>query len=116
MITLEIPVATPSLNPMLGQFWAKRVKQRRQWRWLVRAARLEAKFFPLAPLSRARVTIVRHGRRVLDKDNLYGGTKLLTDSLVSEGLLADDSPAHIELTVEQQVTKSPRTVVRIEAL
>jgi len=116
MIELTIPQATPSLNPMLGQFWANRVKQRRQWQWLVRAARLEAKVFLSAPLPRAKVIITRHGRRVLDQDNLYGGTKMLTDSLVREGLLADDSPDHIELTVQQQVTKSPRTVVRIEAL
>lgn len=116
MIELEINEATPSLNPLLGQFWAKRHKDRKRWRWLVRAARLAADAFPTAPLQKARITIVRHGRRQLDTDNLYGGTKLLVDSLVREGFVIDDSPDHIELIVTQKLTKTPKTTIRIEAL
>lgn len=115
MIELTIPEPTPSLNPLLRQFWAHRVKDQKRWRWLVRAARLNANYHPKEPLQQARVTITRHGKRILDKDNLYGGVKGLVDLLVKEKILAGDTPFHVELTVEQKVTKNPRTVVRIEA-
>lgn len=116
MIELTIPEATPSLNRMLGIHWAKKARMRKRWGWLVRAARLEAKVHLDTPLPRAKVTVTRHGRRICDPDNLIGGTKMLTDSLVKEGILENDTPVHIELVVNQQKTTSPRTVVRIEAL
>lgn len=116
MIQLQIPEATPSLNRVLHPDWRKKIQARKHWRWLVRAARLEAKVFPDKPLPRARVTIVRHGRRICDTDNLIGGTKMLVDSLKHEGLIEDDTPAHVELIVRQQLTKAPHTVVTIEAL
>lgn len=114
MIILEISEPTPSLNRMLGEHWAKKVEQRRRWRWLVRAAMLQAKFFPLVPLPRARITITRYGRRMCDPDNLIGGTKMLTDSLVREGILANDTPDRLELIVRQEITKIPHTTVLIE--
>jgi Holliday junction resolvase RusA-like endonuclease len=119
VIELTIAKATPSLNAMLGQFWHKRTKQKKEWRWLVRAAKLEAKVFLEAPLPRARVTTTRHGRRICDTDNLYGGQKMLSDCLVREGILEDDTPAHIELVAKQIVvrtTKETKTLVQIEAI
>lgn len=116
MIILEIPEATPSLNRMLGEHWAKKSAKRKHWAWLVRAARLEAREFPAEPMQRARLTITRHGRRICDRDNLIGGTKILTDCLVREGFFVDDSPAHLETIVNQALTKNPRTTVWIEAL
>jgi len=116
VIELRIPKATPSLNAMLGQFWHKRTKQKKEWRWLVRAARLEAKVFLDAPLAKARVTITRHGRRICDTDNLYGGQKMLIDCLVREGILANDTPEHVELLVKQKLTNSPHTIVQIERI
>jgi hypothetical protein len=118
MIELTIPEPTPSLNPMLRQFWSLRHKDQKRWRWLVRAARLEAKYHPVAPIQKARVTITRHGKRILDKDNLYGGVKGLVDLLVKEGIIAGDTPDHIELVTRQQVVKKPdlpKTVVCVEA-
>lgn len=114
MITLTIPESTPSLNRTLHADWRKKIQMRKHWRWLVRAARLEAKVFPVAPYPKAKVTIVRHGRRICDTDNLYGGTKMLTDSLKHEGIIEDDSPAHVELVVKQQISKVPHTVVTVE--
>lgn len=116
MIELTIPEPTPSLNPMLRQFWVKRTKEQKRWRWLVRAARLEAKYHPTAPIEKARVTVTRHGRRILDTDNLYGGVKGLVDLLVKEGILANDTPDHVELVMRQQKTQTPKTVVQIEAV
>lgn len=116
MITLTIPEATPSLNRCLGIHWAKKMRLRKRWGWLVRTARLNAKVFPVEPLPKARVTITRHGRRICDYDNLIGGTKMLTDSLVKEGILENDTPDHVELVVRQEITKTPHTIVTIEGL
>lgn len=116
MIELTIPEPTPSLNPMLRQFWSKRHKDQKRWRWLVRAARLNANYHPTQPLQKARVTVTRHGKRILDTDNLYGGVKGLVDLLVKEGILANDTPEHVELVTKQQKTKAPKTVVQIEAI
>jgi Holliday junction resolvase RusA-like endonuclease len=116
MIELTIPEAYAPLNRMLGETWSKRIQTRRRWAWLVRQAKLAARVFPEAPIARARVTIVRHGRRICDPDNLIGGAKGTIDCLVREGILANDTPAHVELIITQQVTKSPKTVVTIEAL
>lgn len=116
MITLEIPEAYTPLNRMLGETWSKRIKTRRRWAWLVKAARLEAKVFVETPFPRARVTITRHGRRICDPDNLIGGAKGTIDCLVREGIIADDTPDHIELIVRQQLTKTPHTIVQIEAV
>jgi len=116
MIELTIPEPTPSLNPMLRQFWSKRHKDQKRWRWLVRAARLEANYYPAAPIQRARVTVTRHGKRILDTDNLYGGVKGLVDLLVKEGILVNDTPDHVELVMLQTRTKQPKTTVQIETL
>jgi len=116
MIELTIPEATPSLNRMLGHHWKNKHDLRKHWGWLVRAARLNAKIYPKAPLPKAKVTITRHGRRICDTDNLIGGQKILIDSLVKEGILENDTPDHVELIVKQIVTKTPHTVVQIEQI
>lgn len=51
--------------------------------------------------SRTRVRIVSRRRRLLDPDNLAGGSKYLIDGLRYAGLLKDDSPDYISLIVEQ---------------
>jgi len=116
VITLTIPEAFRPLNRMLGETWSKRISTRRRWAWLVRAAKLEAKAFVAKPYPRARVTITRHGRKICDPDNLIGGAKGTIDCLVREGIVEDDTPAHIELIVRQLVTKTPHTTVTIEPL
>lgn len=116
MIELTIPEATPSLNRLFGLHWAKRMETRRRWQWLVRAARLKAQVHLAEPLPRAKVTVTRHGRRICDPDNCIAGTKYLTDSLVKEGILENDTPAHVDLVVKQVLTKTPHTIVRIESI
>lgn len=114
MIVLDIPESTPSLNKSMGMQWAKKHRMRARWQWLVRAARLEAKQFPAAPLARARLTIERWGPRILDHDNFVGGAKFLQDSLVKEGFLVDDRPECIGQPQYFQHVGPRRTVVRIE--
>ena len=52
-------------------------------------------------------------KRLLDKDNLYGGTKPLIDSLVRFGLLIDDNPDMCDLRVNQKKSKNPRTIITL---
>lgn len=117
MIVLTIPKPTPSLNVLLRGHWAKNRKLRKEWGWLVRQARLRSSIHMPPKWTRARITIERYGARILDADNFRGGTKFLTDSLVAEEIIADDSPAVIgEPTLRQFVEgKRRETIVRIEA-
>jgi Holliday junction resolvase RusA-like endonuclease len=52
----------------------------------------------------------------MDYDNLVASCKCVLDALVDWELIADDSPDHIELTVRQEVAKTPRTDVLIEKI
>lgn len=118
IIVLEIDEATPSLNRMLGRHWSHRSRLRDRWAWLVRRARLRAHIPAEAPFARARLTFERTGGRICDAENALAGTKYVTDQLVREGLIANDSPAHIGTpTLIQHVHPTLRqTVVRIEAM
>lgn len=117
MIVLEIDEPTPSVNYMLGYHWSKKLRFRKRWGWLVKAAMLRAKVHQPPKLSRARLTIERYGSRILDSDNFRAGTKWLQDSLVSEGIIVDDTPAVIgEPILIQHAGKVRKTVVRIEAV
>ena len=113
MITLDLPMAVHSLNAMAKMHWAKRNRIRGQWQWLVRAAVLNAKI-RVKRFDPAKVTIERFGPRKLDDDNFRGGAKQLMDSLVAEGFLADDSPEHLVAQYIQHISKTARTIVRIE--
>jgi len=70
---------------------------------------------PLTPPEHVRLKIERYGARLLDFDNFVSGTKPLTDSLVAEGFILDDSPAHLTAEYHQHIGKPHRTVVRIES-
>lgn len=117
VIVLTIDEPTPSLNAVWnGAHWARKVKTRNRWHWLVRAGLSNARFFERPQFPRARVTIERYGPRVLDADNCRAGTKFLMDGLVKHGVLLDDKPAVIgEPQIHQIVSKTERkTIVRIE--
>ncbi len=46
---------------------------------------------PLTPLRKAKISITRYSHRMLDYDGLVGSMKPVVDSLVSCGVLSDDS-------------------------
>lgn len=118
MIVLTIDEPTPSLNRLLGVHWAKKGRIRKHWAWLVKAARLHAKAYESPRWPRARLTIERYGPQLIDHENFAAGTKFLTDSLVQEGFILDDSPKVIgQPTFTQIVSKTERkTIVRIEGI
>jgi len=119
MITLTIPEASPSLNELKGKHWSHHYRLRKHWSMLVLVAKSEAHIPFGDAADKVQVRIIREGRRLLDFDNLVGGTKILTDSLREQHLIVDDSPAHVTLTYEQrQIPKSdyPRTLVEIQKI
>jgi len=118
VIVLTIPECTPSLNKLLGQHWAHKHATRNRWRWLVKAACLEAKVFERPNYPRARITVERTGGRLLDCDNAFSGLKFLLDALKHEGFIEDDDPPHIGQPELRQIIdkKLRRTVVKIEGV
>ncbi|MDU7524537.1 MAG: hypothetical protein E7K72_24735 [Roseomonas mucosa] len=80
------------------------------------------------------MTITRHGKGELDRDNLYGGVKVLLDVLRPMtydaktgkalhkrglGVIRDDRPELCELVVEQVKIgrkDAPRTVIVVEEM
>jgi len=46
---------------------------------------------PPKPITKARITIVRHFWRTLDYDGLVGSMKPIVDALVDAGVLSDDT-------------------------
>lgn len=64
--------------------------------------------------GRLEVRIVRHGTKLLDKDNLYGSVKFLCDALRYENLIPADDPESIELIVEQKKVKKDATGTTVE--
>jgi hypothetical protein len=55
--------------------------------------------------ARIKVCICRKGTRLLDIDNLAGGTKALLDALRYEGVIHDDDPGSIDFEVRQEKVK-----------
>lgn len=132
MIVLEIPKAPPSLNTYKGmhplaqhrlgrKLWADvctallaqghgtrmrvvEMKGRRAWLGLISPA--------TGPRIVRIVRRYRSARYELDHDNLVGGCKPLVDALVKVGLLADDTPALVHVTYEQERGTGCRVEVR----
>ena len=118
MITLTIPEASPSLNQLNGKHWSHYHQMRKHWSMLVLIAKTEAHVSMAAPPDKVIVRILREGRRLLDHDNLWGGCKVIGDSLREQRLIVNDDPDHMTLTVEQMLVKKanyPRTRVEISA-
>lgn len=70
-------------------------------------------------LGRSKVRITSFRRRLLDPDNLIGGTKYFTDCLRYSGLISGDAEAQIRLEVSQQkvATKAEEhTLIEIEPI
>ena len=106
-----IDVVPVSLNKLLRMCWAARNDYNNRWKMLVRAA-IPAPQEP--PAGKQSVYIAQTRRRLLDPDNLYAACKPILDALKTWGLIADDSPAHISLTVFQRVGKEKQTQIDIE--
>lgn len=109
---IVLPIATPSLNKLLGMHPMAR---HRLGKKLAIVVALCGRGTPKATGKRY-LTIERHGKRELDKDNAYGGCKPLIDAIKRCGLIIDDNPANVELEVVQvKLAKGekPHTVITL---
>ena len=71
---------------------------------------------PASPAGRIKVTIIRHGARLIDVDNGAGGCKPLIDSLRYERVIENDDPASIEFVFRQQKSKILGTEILVEPI
>jgi hypothetical protein len=125
VVAFTLPFALPSLNQTLRTHWAKRGRQRDKLAWEIMAQLGGPAHFPRPMFERCRVTVTRHGTKLLDHDNLAGSCKLLVDSLCAPskrhpmglGIIVDDTPERCELIAKQDKrTNAPATIVLVEEL
>jgi hypothetical protein len=115
MIVLIFDETTPSLNALHGHHFTKKHRLRMRWHWLVKAEVRRQQIWIPPKWSRATIRVERHGPRLLDFDNARAGLKPLIDSLVTEEIITDDTPAVIgEPELKQFVSKERKTVVYVE--
>jgi Holliday junction resolvase RusA-like endonuclease len=112
VITLEIPRVPSSPNMLRSKHWRVRYRETKLWREEIGYAVLQIKP-SLAPIPKAKVAIERRSKGIMDTDNLYGCVKPVIDGLRHAGVLVDDSPDHIELTVTQS-RGTPLTRIQIQ--
>lgn len=115
--TFKLDYVTPSLNEIRSQHWAAQTRGKTALGWILVSSLNQRPAIPLATGKR-RVTITRHGKGQLDRDNLFGGAKDLVDAIKARRLILDDNPDACELIVKQVVDRkaTPHTVVTIEDL
>lgn len=101
----------PSLNQQLRMHWARRARIKKE----AALHLLEMRHVPKACAPR-RLTLTRHGSRLLDADNLAGAYKPVVDAIVQAGLLTDDSPQSGNVIEYRQTKGKPLTVVELADL
>lgn len=57
-------------------------------------------------IARAVVRIKSFRKRLIDRDNLWGGSKILIDCLKDLNVIQDDSEKYIDLHIEQEKVSS----------
>jgi hypothetical protein len=100
MTTLDLSSPNEWTNKKNGRMIYQSIK--RQWQKALRGT-----IFHLgAAKGRRRVEIVRYAANpahLMDKDNAYAGCKPLLDCLTAAGIIIDDGPEYIELSVRQEI-------------
>ena len=103
-ITVDLP--TPSLNETQRMHWAKKLKEKRKWYFLLLEARgrWRTKF-----TFHGRAIITRYGAKELDFDNLVGGMKeCVVDNLAYLRLIKDDNPESVSIEYRQVYGKKAK--------
>lgn len=115
--TFEVDFLIPSANELNIMHWATRYRMKEKLGWTLRSALNKIPPIPKATAKR-KLTLIRLGKRSLDKDNLYAGAKMLMDCIKGLKLLVDDDPDWVDLHVDQEKCgrTKPRTRVIIEDL
>jgi hypothetical protein len=88
-LDLEIPALPKALNRALRSHYHQLNKEKRSWHEIMIASVGWKR--PTSPLTKAKLTIVRHYYRTLDYDGLVGSMKPVVDGLIHAGVISDDS-------------------------
>lgn len=111
----------PSGNQQLRKHWAARKREQDKLKWAVVDA-IAATGDPLPPeYIRAgrpmRMTVRCFRIRRLDTDNAMAGIKPLVDVVKELGIIHDDSPAWLDLGLDQRIDAArPRVEIDIEPM
>jgi len=94
----------PSLNVMLREPHFTRTKRKEEIKkWLL------AQQTPTTPITKAKITFIRYGIKLLDPiDNMGASFKCIGDALVECGFLSDDSCLEIVQVMPRQVKVAHR--------
>jgi len=96
--------------------WTERYKIQKDYGYLLKAA-IEDKHRIKYMYEYRKVEIFSYRKQLLDPDNLVGSVKLLLDAIEEAGLIWEDSPEYLSLSVFQEIDKkNPRTEVIIYVL
>jgi Holliday junction resolvase RusA-like endonuclease len=112
-IRIVIPTPLPSLNET--QRMHRMAYHRLGKQWALAIKMLAPKLEPAT--GKRRVVIERRSTRELDKDNAYGGAKVVVDALKKLGLILDDNSANLDLEVVQSkcgASERASTIITID--
>lgn len=113
MLQIDFPLPSPSLNQWQRMHFHAKKRLRDRYEMVFR---MHANSMTRAkPRQFRHVSIIRHGARELDHDNLVGGCKPILDALERAGLIYSDSPQYLRVDYGQRKAsaKRVRTVVTI---
>ena len=103
MAKITIPVITPSLNELLRMNPHVRTRLKKSY-----MAHIEGAIYDMGMTTnklkkpkKRRLMIYSFRKREIDRDNCWGGCKILIDEIKELGLIWDDSEKHVDLRVFQ---------------
>lgn len=105
-LKIEINAIPKSLNKKLRGHWTKNHRENCHWDTMI--FQLVRYKLPSAPLTKAKIKIVKHYWRTMDFDGLVGSLKPVVDALVSAGVLKDDSWKVLHAWEVDQVFRSKK--------
>jgi hypothetical protein len=110
---IELPLS-PSQNQLREMHWAKREKLQKEFAWLI----VQAVGNRCSVLNRVHITITLKTYGVeLSPDKLEAPAKLVLDALKRAGIIKDDDPKHISVTMcweQSKKEKDQRILVEIK--
>jgi Holliday junction resolvase RusA-like endonuclease len=108
-ITIVVPVLATDANNRRGKHWTQISSTNTKIKSIVR--NLTTGKTPKKPLKKFNLSIVRHGPRSLDYDNLISSFKPYIDSLKHVGIIEDDSWKYIRWIEADQMTSDDKKLV-----
>lgn len=112
MITVAVPLQVPSLNVTSKMHWLKYQREKKMWQfaiWAVGQALIKSRNTPFT-----RITLRSYRKRLLDRDNLIGGAKMVIDAIRDLKWIVDDDPAHLTVEYVQEQRKPYITILEME--